>query len=152
MLLELAAANTTTSSLCWGIIGPQGTSICSRGPSVSRIPYKSEQFFWDILFVVNKLLVKNILRSFFYNTSFLTMSPLLLCISYHTYCTNVRAYVKWLILVVVLVLHLSIMCNPEESVEAKSFPFLKVRGWSYSIRTIHDSTKVDNFFETFCLL
>jgi len=74
------------------------------------------------------------------------MSPLLLCISYHTYCTNVRAYVKWLILVVVLVLHLSIMCNPEESVEAKSFPFLKVRGWSYSIRTIHDSTKVDNFF------
>jgi hypothetical protein len=28
-------------------------------------------------------------------------------------------YVKWLILVVVLVLHLSIMCNPEESVEAE---------------------------------
>jgi hypothetical protein len=65
---------------------------------------------------------------------------------------NVRAYVKWLILVVVLVLHLSIMYNPEESVEAESFPFLKVRGWSYSVRTIHDSTKVDNFFGTFCLL
>jgi hypothetical protein len=27
------------------IIGPQGTSICSRGPRVSRIPYKSGQFF-----------------------------------------------------------------------------------------------------------
>jgi hypothetical protein len=38
----------------------------------------------------------------------------------------VGAYVKWLILVVVLVLHLSIMCNPEESVEAESSPFLKV--------------------------
>jgi len=47
------------------IIGPQGTSICSRGPRVSRIPYKSGQFFWDFLFVVNKLLVKNILKSFF---------------------------------------------------------------------------------------
>jgi hypothetical protein len=46
-------------------IGPQGTSICSLGPRVSRIPYKSVHFFWDFLFVVNKLLVKNILRSFF---------------------------------------------------------------------------------------
>jgi len=36
-------------------------------------------------------------------------------------------YVKWLILVVVLVLHLSIMCNPEESVEAKSSPFLMIK-------------------------
>jgi hypothetical protein len=44
-------------------------------------------------------------------------------------------YVKWLILVVVLVLHLSIMCNPEESVEAKSSTFLKVRGWSISPTT-----------------
>jgi len=44
--------------------------------------------------------------------------------------TYVRAYVKWLILAVVLVLHLSIMCIPEESIEAESFPFLKVRGWS----------------------
>jgi hypothetical protein len=46
-------------------IGPQGTSICSQGPRVSRIHYKSGQFFWYILFVVKKLLVKNILRSFF---------------------------------------------------------------------------------------
>jgi hypothetical protein len=38
----------------------------------------------------------------------------------------VRAYVKLLILVVVPVLHLSMMCVPEESVEAESFPFLKV--------------------------
>jgi len=28
------------------IIGPQGTSMCSRGPRVRRIPYKSGQFFW----------------------------------------------------------------------------------------------------------
>jgi hypothetical protein len=27
------------------IIGLQGTSICSRGPLVHRIPYKSGQFF-----------------------------------------------------------------------------------------------------------
>jgi hypothetical protein len=46
-------------------IGPQGTSICSRGPCVRRIPYKSGQFFWDFLFVKKKLLVKNILDSFF---------------------------------------------------------------------------------------
>jgi hypothetical protein len=36
-----------------------------RGPRISRIPYKSGQFFGDILFVVKKLLVKNILRTFF---------------------------------------------------------------------------------------
>jgi hypothetical protein len=82
-------------------------------------------------------------KEFFYNTSFLTsMSPLLLRISYHTYLGRyVRMYIRttmevctyvctcvhhWLILVVVLVLHLSIMCNSEESVEAESFPFLKV--------------------------
>jgi hypothetical protein len=47
------------------IIGPQGTSICSRGPRVRRIPYKSGQFFWDFLIVVKKLLVKNIQDSFF---------------------------------------------------------------------------------------
>jgi hypothetical protein len=47
----------------------------------------------------------------------------------------VGMYVKWLILVVVLVLHLSIMCNPEESVEAESSPFLKVRDWSISPTT-----------------
>jgi hypothetical protein len=71
-----------------------------------------------------------------------------MCVHLRRYVrTNVRAYVKWLILVVVLVLHLIIMCNPEESEEAESFPFLKV-----SVRTIHDSTKVDNFFGTFCLL
>jgi hypothetical protein len=30
---------------------------------------------------------------------------------------------------------LSIMCNPEESVEAESSPFLKVRDWSISPTT-----------------
>jgi len=27
------------------IIGPQGTSMCNRGPRVRRIPYKSGHFF-----------------------------------------------------------------------------------------------------------
>jgi hypothetical protein len=27
------------------IIGPQGTSMCSQGPHVHRIPYKSGHFF-----------------------------------------------------------------------------------------------------------
>jgi hypothetical protein len=28
------------------LIGPQGTSMCSRGPPVRRIPYKSGQIFF----------------------------------------------------------------------------------------------------------
>jgi hypothetical protein len=30
-------------------IGPQGTSMCSRGPRVHRIPYKSGLFFYHFL-------------------------------------------------------------------------------------------------------
>ena len=33
------------------LIGPQGTSMCSQGPRIRRIPYKSGQFFLDLLFL-----------------------------------------------------------------------------------------------------
>jgi hypothetical protein len=32
------------------VIEPQGTSMCSQGPRVRRIPCKSGQFFFDLLF------------------------------------------------------------------------------------------------------
>jgi hypothetical protein len=49
----------------------------------------------------------------------------------------VRAYVKWLILVVVLVLHLSIMCNPEEGVEAESFSRAQIRNFAYLYKDLN---------------
>jgi hypothetical protein len=35
--------------LVFGMIGPQGTSMCRRSPGVHRIPYKSGQFFSHFL-------------------------------------------------------------------------------------------------------
>jgi hypothetical protein len=57
------------------IIGPQGTSICSQGPRISRIPYKSGQFFWDILFVVKKTPCKKHPKEVFLQHEFFNYVP-----------------------------------------------------------------------------